>query len=232
VDLGARIEGDFARRDSGALAAAFRRWRGGQEALRRFADIEELVAACRAGDGSWEAADAALAALCLEARTGDEDAAALLLWLLLPGLLTVRARLAVWRVLDPEDLDAELLAGLWEGAAAVDPSTHRVATRLLNAARWRALAALREAIDWTERTEELGPEVAASKVPATPGPEPGDVLAEAVREGVLSREDLELVLATRGAMRDISGRLGVSLRAAQSRRHRARERLRAWLGES
>jgi hypothetical protein len=231
MDLFAAIEAELRkRRDSRALSEAFTRWRSRREGLQRFSAVEDFIAACRAGDGgSWRATDAALGSLCAEARAGDESAAILLTWLILPGLLRVRAGLRLGEALAPEDLDAELVAGVWEAAARLDQSDRGVARRLVNAARWRVLAALREAIDWTDRTQEIGTEPADRSAPGSCAPEPDDVLAGAVREGVLSPEDAEFVMATRRTIRQLGKRLGLSLRGAQSRRHRARGRLRTWV---
>lgn len=226
------IEKDFmARRDAGALDAAWPRWLARRESLRRFADPEDLVAACRdRASHPWEEADAGLAALCLEARGGDETAASLLLWLVLPGLLRLRSRLARSVVLPPEDLDAELLAGIWEAASVVQASTRRVASRLLNTALWRALNTLREALRWAETATPLAPELEDRAEFTAPSPEPGDALAGAVREGAVSSDEMELLLTTRRTIGKIAAQLGISLSAAQGRRHRARERLLAWLG--
>jgi hypothetical protein len=54
---------------------------------------------------------------CVEGAGGDEDAAVLIAWLMLPSLLLVRRSLAARSTLDTDELDAELLAGLWEAAA-------------------------------------------------------------------------------------------------------------------
>lgn len=231
MDLFAAIEAELTqRRDSRALPEAFTRWRSRQEGLQHFSDVEDFIAACRAGDGgSRRATDAALGSLCAEAQAGDESAAILLVWLILPGLLRVRAGLRLGRALAPEDLDAELVAGVWEAAARLDQSDRGVARRLVNAARWRVLAAMREAIDWTDSAQEIGTEPVDGSGPGSWTPEPGDILAGAVREGVLSPEDAEFVIATRQTIRQLGERLGLSLRGAQSRRHRARGRLRAWV---
>lgn len=221
----------MARRHAGAVDAAWLRWRARRECLRRFADLGNLVAACRdRASHPWEDADAALAALCLEARGGDETASSLLLWLVLPGLLRLRSRLARSAVLAPEDLDAELLAGIWEAASMVQASTRRVAPRLLNTALWRALNARREAARWAETAAPLVPQLEDRAEFAASGFERGDALAGAVREGTLSPAEMALLLATRRTIGRIAAQLGISLSAAQGRRHRARERLLAWLG--
>lgn len=236
MDLFARIERDLlARRDSGALARALRTWQPRREGLRRFEDIEALIAACREGrEGSWEVTDAALAALCEEASGGEECAGLMLLWLLLPGLLLARERLPSFGPLGREDMSAEMLAAVWTEATRISRGDRRVAARLVNSARWRAQAAVREAIEWTARTASLT-EDAPDKEPS-PGYDlpttEADPLVGAVRDGVLTREQAELALARHEALREICERLGIPLGTARKRRHRARRRLRAWLDET
>jgi hypothetical protein len=231
VRLLKRIEEELeTRRGSGQLDVAFRRWRERRRGLGRFASPDELLAACRDPSGSsWEAKDAALAAVCAEAAAGDEDAASLLLWLLLPGLLREHARIAGPGILPHDELDAELLAGIWEGATQVEPGARHVARTLLNRARWAALEAVQDALDWTRRAEPLPPELDEDQGPWAMGAEPEQVLVGAVRDGALSSQEAELVMASRRTVREISIRLGITLPAAQKRRHRARERLHAWL---
>ena len=232
MDLFAKIERDLlARRDSGALARALRGWQARREGLRRFEDIDALVAACREGrEGSWEITDAALAALCEEASCGEQSAGVMLLWLLLPGLLLARGRLPSFGPLGREDQSAEMLAGVWTETTRISGSDRRVAARLLNSARWRAQAAVREAIEWTARTASLTQD--ASDIESSPGYDlpttEADSLVGVVRDGVLTREQTELALARNEALREICERLGISVGTARKRRHRARRRLRAW----
>ena len=229
MDLLQRVEGDHAAlRRSGTLDEALRRWKTRRDALRSYADVEALIGFLRDPGAEPRAAkDSALATISVEATEGDQTAATLLLWLMLPGLLRVRQRLATWNALGREDLDAELLAGVWEAATAVGPATTSVAARLVNRARRRAMTAARRAADWAERSEPLSTEM------GDPGPEPGpddseDILVEAVRAGVISSEEAELFRATHGTIGKVRARLGVTVYGAQSRRRRARRRLLAW----
>jgi DNA-directed RNA polymerase specialized sigma24 family protein len=233
MDLLAKVERDFiARRDSGALARAFPKWGARRESLRCFATIDALIGACRDEAGrSWDTADAVLSALCEEASSGEECAGILLLWLLLPGLLVGRARLSALGALSAEEVTSEMLAGIWEEATRVSAPASRVAARLLNSARWRALAAVRESLDWDGRKErlvgDLGDWTRSSEEELLENQHDG--LTGAVREGVLSKEQAELVRAGRRTIREISERLGISLSAAQKRRLRARARLLRWV---
>jgi hypothetical protein len=230
VDLLQRVEGDHAAlRRSGTLDEALRQWKTRRDGLRSYANAEALIGFLRDPGGEPRAAkDSALAAIGVEATHGDQTAATLLLWLMLPGLLRVRQRLVSWNALGGEDLDAELLAGVWEAATAVGPATTSVAARLVNRARRRAMTAARRAADWAGRSEPLSTEM------ADPGPEPGsddseDILVEAVRAGVISTGEAELFRATHGTIGKARARMGVTAYGAQNRRRRARQRLLDWL---
>jgi hypothetical protein len=225
VDLFQRVEGDHAAlRRSGMLDEALRQWKRRRDTLRSYADAEALIGFLRDPGAEPRAAkDSALAAISVEATHGDQAAAALLLWLMLPGLLRVRQRLVTWNAMGREDLDAELLAGVWEAATAVGPSTTSVAARFVNRARRRALTAARRAADWAERSEPLSTEMADPEPQPSGGPE--DVLSEAVRAGVISTGEAELFRATHGTIGKVRARMGVTAYGAQNRRRRARRRL-------
>jgi hypothetical protein len=232
VDLLQRVEGDLAAlRRSGVLDDALRRWKTRRDALRSYADAETLIRFLRDPDAEPRAAkDSALAAICVEATDGDQTAATLLLWLMLPGLLRVRQRLATWNALGRDDFDAELLAGVWEAATAVGPSSTGVAARLVNRARRRALTAVRRAADWAGRSEPLSTEMAEPEHEHAGGPE--EVLSEAVRAGVISTEEAELFRATHGTIGKVRALMEVTVYGAQNRRRRARQRLLDWLADS
>lgn len=232
MDVLERVEQEFVSlRDSGALAAAFHDWRARQIVLRRFLAIDDLIAACRGAEPerSRAAVDATLSSLCEEARSGGETAGILLVWLLLPGLLLARSRLASFGALSQEEVTSEMLTGLWEEATQLSPSSRRVAARLVNSARWRALAAVREALGWTGRAEPLPNDPAAEPFTYEVMPEvEEDDLSVAVRDGVLSQADVELLLARRQVFVETCRQLGIPLRAAEMRRFRARLRLLEW----
>ena len=232
MDLLQRVEGDLAAlRRSGTLDDALRRWKTRFDELQSFADVEALIGFLRDPGAEPRAAkDSALAAISVEATGGDQTAATLLMWLMLPGLLRVRQRLATWNALGREDLDAELLAGVWEAATAVGPSSTSVAARLVNRARRRAMTAARRAADWAGRSEPLSSEMAEPEHEPSGGPE--DILVEAVRAGVISTEEAELFRATHGTIGKVRTRMEVTVYGAQNRRRRARQRLLNWLADS
>jgi hypothetical protein len=232
MDLLQRVEGDLAaQKRSGTLDEALRRWKTRHNELQSFADVGALIGFLRDPGAEPRAAkDSALAAISVEATGGDQTAATLLMWLMLPGLLRVRQRLVTWNALGREDLDAELLAGVWEAATAVGLTTTSVAARLLNRARRRALTAVRRAADWAGRSEPLSSQMAEPEHEPSGGPE--DILTDAVRAGVISPGEAELFRATHGTIGKVRARMGVSVYGAQNRRRRARQRLLAWLAES
>lgn len=234
VDLLTRLDSEVAaRRTSGALVDALRHWQTRHEALRSFDHPDDLISFARGSDKErHEVKDPVLTALCVEGVSGDEDAAVLLVWLMLPGLLLVRRRLGARDGLGGDDIDAELLAGLWESAARVRPGAPYVAKRLLDGARRRAFTAVRREENWTGRIEPLGGEVGESPGVAADAGEVSDILSEAVAAGVISRVDAELFRASRAAMPLLRSRLGISEGGVRSRRLRAKRRLLDWLATS
>jgi len=234
VDLLGKVEVDLAaRRTSGALERALARWQTRHEELTGFADPDGVIAFMRESDvGRRESKDKALAALCVEGIGGDNEATLLLVWLMLPGLLLLRRRLMVRDGLDRDDLDAELLTGVWEAATRVRPETPYVAARLLDGARRRALAAIRREEDWTRRIEPLQRDGEGSVMSTVDVEGAHDLLAEAVGAGVISTGEAELLRAPRVVMPTLRSRLGISESAARSRRLRAKRRLLAWLATS
>jgi hypothetical protein len=234
VDLLGKVESDLtARRTSGALEHALPRWQTRHEELKGFDDPDGLIGFIRKPDVERrESKDDALTALCVEGIRGDDEATLLLLWLMLPGLLLLRRRLMARCGLDRDDLDAELLAGMWEVATRMRPGSPYVAARLLDGARRRALAAIRREEDWTGRTEPLTGEEAGSVMSAVDSEGRHDVLAEATGAGVISAAEAELLRASRAVIPTLRSRLGISESAVRSRRLRAKRRLLAWLATS
>jgi hypothetical protein len=233
VDLLAKLEADVTdRQASGALDDALRRWRTRHEELRSFDHPTDLITFVREPDkGRHEFKDRVLAALCAEGIRGDDDAALLLVWLMIPGLLLLRRRLAARGGLDGDDLNAELLAGVWESAARVRSETRYVAKRLLDGARRRALTAIRHEEAWIGRIEHLQGDIGESAEGADAG-ESLEVLSEALAVDVISRVEVELFRASRVAIPELRSRLGISESAARSRRLRAKRRLLDWLATS
>jgi hypothetical protein len=234
VDLLTRFDAEIAtRRASGVLVDALSRWSTRQEELASLEHPDDLIRLARTGhDQRRETKDWVLAALCVEGLNGDDDAAVLLVWLMLPSLLLVRRHLAARSALDTDELDAEMLAGLWEAAARVRPGAPYVAKRLVDGARHHAFAAILREQNWTGRIAPLQGEIGEPQtVPADDG-EVRDLLSEAVAAGVISEVDADLFRVSRTATPRLWSYLGISETAARSRRLRARRRLLDWLSSS
>jgi hypothetical protein len=233
MDLLAKLEAAVTdRQASGALDDSLRHWRTRHEELRSFDHPADLITFVREPDkGRHEFKDRVLAVLCAEGLRGDNDAALLLVWLMFPGLLLLRRRLGARDGLEGDDLDAELVAGVWESAARVGSETRYVAKRLLDSARRRALRAIRHEEDWIGRIERLKGDIGEWAEVADAG-ETLDVLSEAVAAGVISPVEVELFRASRAATPELRSRLGISESAARSRRLRAKRRLLDWLATS
>jgi hypothetical protein len=234
VDLLTRFDEEVAtRRASGAWVDALRRWRTHHEYLRSFQHPDDLIRLARAvHDERREWKDQVLAAICIESVDGDDDAAVLLVWLMLPSLFLVRRSLAARSALDADELDAELLAGLWEAAARVRPGAPYVAKRLVDGARHRGFAAIRREEDWTGRIAPLQGEIGESQTVSADDGDGRDVLSEGVAAGVISEIEADLFRASRAAAPRLWSHLGISESAARSRRLRAKRRLLDWLASS
>lgn len=233
VDLLTGLDAEVAgRMSSGALVAALRRWRARHVELMRYGHPDDLIRLSRAHGENQESKDVVLATLCAEGVGGDDDAAVMLMWLMLPSLLLARRQLAARSAFDPDELDAELLAGLWEAAARVRPGAPFVAKRLIDGARHGAFAAIRREENWISRIAPLGGEIEESRTLLTDAGEVPDILPAAVAASVISEVDAELFRASRSAIPQLRSRLGISENAVRSRRLRARRRLLEWLAGS
>lgn len=231
----AAIEAAFqAQRSSSGLLSAFQQWKTSHPSLARFEDIEELVSWYREAELEDRAVSTpVLTALCKQARTGDQEAALLLLWLLLP-LTWWASGDPDYAVLDSDDIDAELVAGLWEAAVTIaqpdrQAGAKEVVSELIDSGRRRALAASQQSGQWELQREEL-----TESTPASPDcPANAAQFVERAREqGVITQIEADLIVSTRLERRPVveAGKShGLSREAARSRRDRAELRLLAWM---
>lgn len=222
-----------ALRRSGELDKALREWRvrTGTE-LGSFADVGALATYLRDPDAApAPMKDSAFAAICVEAGRGEPSAVVMTLWLMLPTLVRLRHRLRS-SVLGREDLEAELIAGVWEAIARVELHTINVPSRLRWGAYRRASAAVRAAEEWGERVQPLREERgghAGFPVDGRDDRDAYDVLSEAVRAGVISSEEADLFRVSRTSVGTLRTVLGVSESGLRLRRGRAKRRLIEWL---
>lgn len=226
------------RRSSRQLPAAFAEWRETHEALRSFVDLDDLVARCEQPQGrARNLGDPGLAALCVQAARGgrrepaDDDAACLLLWILLEPLRRRSEDADIVTPLDGEDAQAEIAAGMWERVVRVRSGTTGVASALVNAGRRRARLAARAEIDYRICCRKLfdlrraGPELGDSA-------HPEGIVDAAVEAGVVNRFDAELIASTRlggDSLGHAAAKRRLNYSAARMRRLRAEASLVTWL---
>jgi hypothetical protein len=177
----------------------------------------------------FDARDAALTWLVQRAQTDGGAWLVGLVGVLLPGigrrvypLCRAFPRLA-------HDLEAEALAALLQAVGSWRLGEDRVASRLVWAAARGAYRLLRRETVLQDREASVGLRL---EPPPRP-PAHGDLLlAQAVRAGVLSRVDAELIAATRVEeipLRELAGRWGSGYEALRKRRQRAEATLARWL---
>ncbi len=179
----------------------------------------------------FAARDAALAVLVERAKTHGGQATIGLAGVLLPGLRRATAPLTLANPQRIWDLQAEALAGLLEAITAFPTPARqvdRVAARLV----WAAIHAAERLLDrervWHARTTTAS----GSAPPPRPAGHPDFVLARAVRDGVLSPQDAELVGETRiGRVRlcDLARQWDQPYKTLAKRRDRAERALVRWL---
>jgi hypothetical protein len=225
-------------RTSQRLDPLVERWRDGCGELASVAEPAALIGRC--GDaisGDDRGGDLSLSVLCRRAvgggkhGTADEDAACVLLWLLLSPLKRRSRDPDVRGALDADDAQAEFAAGLWEEAVAVNAGDSGVARRLVNGGRRRTRAAARREIEYLLHRRRLR-DISIDPVEPDAIVNPERVVAAAFRHCVLNPIEADLILSTRlGAetVADTSRRLGLTRKAAYHRRWRAEERHVAWM---
>jgi hypothetical protein len=227
-----------ARLASPRLLARFADWVLLHEALDAIGDLEKLVEDARGGSRLDVAIDRALGALCIQAAAGgpegraDDDAACLLLALLLEPLVRRSKDRDIAGILDAEDVQAELVAGVWEAIVSVPPNCSNISNLLINAGRRRVRAAAKREFDHHLHRRRLGNAAAELSEPGT-GDCPEQVIGLARDQGVLNPVEADLIVATRlepAEPPEIASLLGLSEKAAFLRRDRGEARLLAWLG--
>ncbi|MGW7514180.1 hypothetical protein ACWGJ2_01125 [Streptomyces sp. NPDC054796] len=148
----------------------------------------------------------------------------------LPALASTARWLATRYPGDAFDVHAEVLSGFLDGLARIDLHRPRVLVRLRWAAYRAGYAALTEALD---APTPVAPGFRSSP-PRPPWGHPDLVLAEAVRQSVLTRTEADLIGATRldkSSITDWATAQQTTVDAAYKARQRAEGRLVAFLRE-
>jgi len=177
----------------------------------------------------YAARDAAVGELLRRARHGGGAWMVGLAGVLAPGLRRVAAALAVGYPGDPADIDAEVLAGLLDGIARIDPAGTRLPARLLRHAFNRAKRLRRSDRAFALRNVAIPPD---SMAPPRMVGHPDLVLAQAVSRKVITRDEAELIGMTRLegiGISQLAAANGYQTGALYLRRERAEARLVGWL---
>jgi hypothetical protein len=195
--------------------------------------LDELKALLLHPATSSTARNKVWAELVRRARTGGPAWVIGLAGIAMPGLRRAVAAQAGACRGDREDLESEVLAGFLAAMRGLDPDDLDqvpLASRLYWAA-WRAGQALAYAgADWTSRRRDLDDSPGG---PAMPWGHPDFVLAAAVRAGVLTGAQAELIGRNRLEgipLAQIAAEAGISHSALCHRRKRAEARLIAAIG--
>ena len=216
-------------RRSAAMARALRRWGSEDGVLGQFASADDLVAFVHA---TWRPArerDVVLAALACRSA-GDELAARVLLYVMLPGCKALVASYG-WLCDSPGERAANVVGDVWARIRAfpASPRPEWVATLLLGTARTelRRQARRLERERPSDSPEFTGVSrlLTADKGP-TASEELAEILGSATDDGVLSPEQLQIIWDYRLVEVPAVRRLGVSHDALETRRLRAERKLR------
>jgi len=231
-DLVERLEAEWAGLAAGPLVGRLPLWAAAEPALSGFATCQQLLRHLRGLRGRTEAEDAILAALIRQARS-DPLAARVVLQALLPGLKRLAGRILL-EAHQREELWSALLAHCWERIRCYPLErrpTRIAANLLLDTLKKTTREFRRELRDRDRFGHELPSTLAAGWRPD------GDVerlLERAVAATAISREEAELILATRIDGADIArlaAKRGVAYNTLVVRRLRAERRLLLFLGK-
>lgn len=226
------LERDWQRELNGPqLQSRFAAWRATEPALSPFQSPLAVLRFLRRA-GSSTRKDEVLCALLRRARW-ESVAGRVVLEAMLPGLKNLAGRLLI-DVRDREELWSVLLACAWERICSypVQRRPRRVAANVLLDSMRATLATFSSARrDPAARAESL-----PSRAEALPESIGVDALLDAaISAGAITRDEAELILATRvdGAQLSVLARSrGVSSDTLRHRRGRAERRLRFFLGRS
>jgi hypothetical protein len=183
--------------------------------------LDELRGLLLHGDVSFETKDRVLAGVAARAQAGDDVWVVAFAGLLMPGLKRVARRLRRCGGVDAQEVGSEVVIGLLEALAHLDPCRDRIAASVCWEVYRRAYRATLQRKNDLPLSENLGGSTLA-------GLHPEEVIARAVRAGVVTPDDAELVAATRIEQRtvsDVARSLGVPRYRLAKRRLRAEARI-------
>jgi hypothetical protein len=192
---------------------------------RRMITLHELASVLMHPSTSHDAREAAWRLLVTRVRTGQDNAVIGACGVALPGLRKAAGRLA--RAASRYDVQADLLEGFIKELATVDITKPGICGRLCNAAHSTARAALRKQEAAASGEANFAP---GSTLPPAPFGHPDFVLVRAVRAGVITVEEADLLGVTfleHVPLAEYADRVGMTRWAAYRRRSQAKLKLKA-----
>lgn len=244
---------------SSEMEEGFRGWASRRPALAQFDGPDEMIAFLREQKGTYDDRNQVVWAICLEARKEaakrqrpdgksrqtagkkrmqSRVASDLLIGLFVPALWRILEEANQPDLLDPNEVEAEILLGFWE-AARTRRNSLKLSGALINAGRRRVLTALRAAkkqrlqLPFDEK-QILAEEQALVSLQAE-WSDPWVLVCWAQLGGVVDEIEAELIFWTRlhdRPLKEIAPVFDLTYEAARYRRSQAERRLRDWLTES
>jgi hypothetical protein len=184
--------------------------------------LDELRRLLLHGALSYETKDRVLGQIAARAQAGDDAWVVAFAGLLMPGLKRVARRLRRTGGVDAREVGSEVVVGLLEALAHLDPCRDRIAASVCWEVYRRAYRATAqpdgEPLPISEHLERA----------SLAGLHPEEIIARAVRAGVVTPDEAELVAATRiehRAVSEVARSLGLPRSRLAKRRLRAEIRI-------
>lgn len=190
---------------------------------RRRIRLDELASVLAHPSCGQEAKRRVWALLIEHARSGEPVWVVGAAGVALPGLRRAAGRLA--RTGRRDDIEADLLEGFLAAVGGVDTSRAGICGRLVNAAHTQARAALHAEEAAASGEVNFAP---GSAIPPPPYGHPDLLLARAVRRGVITAAEADLIGATRLEdipLAEFAEAAGLTAWAVYKRRRKAEQRL-------
>lgn len=244
---------------SSELEEAFRGWAPRRHVLMQFDGPEEMIAFLREQKGTYDDRNKVIWAICIEARKEAAKknregksrptagrkrrergvASDLLVGLFIPALWRVFDEANRPDLLDPKEIEGEILLGFWE-AVRTRKNGRKLSGALMNAGRKRVWTALERAAKEQQLLvpfdeDHLGDEEQDSSVLQPEWSDPWVVVCWAQHNEVVDEVEAELIFWTRlhdRPLKKIAPVFDLTYEAARYRRSQAERRLRDWLAES
>jgi hypothetical protein len=197
----------------------------GADLSPRAIPLDELRWLLLQGPVTYETKDRALGSVATKAQRHGDTWTVGFAGMMMPGLKRVARRLERAPGVERDEVGPEVVAAVIESIAHLDTSRERIAARVC----WEVYRRARCALDiGRPRCRYLAELTVLPPASAVPGTNPEEVLTRAVRAGVVTPADAELVALTRiegRRLTDVAERIDLPFDRLQKRRIRAEARV-------